>query len=108
MPPMTNPPPQHSAEMKPALSGPACSNQPPQIAAEMPSMAMKVSKICVTAGTVQLHDPANSCAKKPMLPQLAAPGSSLLIGNQNTEKPYAIPIHRWMAKAAGGTNHRLK
>src|SRR5579872_6708340 len=29
-------------------------------------------------------------------------------GSQNTEKPYAIPIHRWMASAAGGTSQRLK
>src|SRR3569833_423246 len=28
-------------------------------------------------------------------------------GSQNTEKPYAIPIHRWMARAAGGTSQRL-
>jgi hypothetical protein len=71
-------------------------------------MAMKVSKMCVTAGTVQLHDVAKSWAKKPILSQLGAPGTSLLIGNQNTEKPYAMPIHKWMAKAAGGTSQRLK
>src|SRR5215469_13005596 len=29
-------------------------------------------------------------------------------GSQNTEKPYAIPMHRWMASAAGGTSQRLK
>ena len=29
-------------------------------------------------------------------------------GNQNTEKPYAMPMHRWMASAAGGTSQRLK
>jgi hypothetical protein len=29
-------------------------------------------------------------------------------GNQNTEKPYAIPIHKCIAKAAGGTSQRLK
>src|SRR3569833_1508649 len=28
-------------------------------------------------------------------------------GSQNTEKPYAIPIHRRMARAAGGTRQRL-
>ncbi|HUB88678.1 MAG TPA: hypothetical protein VMA74_03020 [Dyella sp.] len=32
----------------------------------------------------------------------------MLIGSQNTEKPYAMPMHKWMAKAAGGTNQRLK
>jgi hypothetical protein len=29
-------------------------------------------------------------------------------GNQNTEKPYAMPMHKWMANAAGGTSQRLK
>jgi hypothetical protein len=29
-------------------------------------------------------------------------------GNQNTEKPYAIPMHKCIANAAGGTNQRLK
>jgi hypothetical protein len=28
-------------------------------------------------------------------------------GSQKTENPYAIPIHRWMASAAGGTSQRL-
>ena len=31
-----------------------------------------------------------------------------LSGSQNTLKPYAIPIDRWMASAAGGTSQRLK
>jgi hypothetical protein len=29
-------------------------------------------------------------------------------GSQNTENPYAMPIHRCIANAAGGTNQRLK
>ena len=28
-------------------------------------------------------------------------------GSQNTLKPYAIPMHRWMHSAAGGTSQRL-
>ncbi len=28
-------------------------------------------------------------------------------GSQNTENPYAMPMHRWMASAAGGTSQRL-
>ena len=28
-------------------------------------------------------------------------------GSQNTLKPYAIPIDRWIARAAGGTSQRL-
>ena len=34
--------------------------------------------------------------------------TALLSGSQKTLKPYAIPIERWMASAAGGTSHRLK
>src|SRR5262249_10478516 len=29
-------------------------------------------------------------------------------GSQNTLKPYAMPMHRWIASAAGGTTQRLK
>jgi hypothetical protein len=29
-------------------------------------------------------------------------------GSQNTEKPYAMPMQRCTASAAGGTSHRLK
>ena len=29
-------------------------------------------------------------------------------GNQNTLKPYAMPMQRWMHNAAGGTSQRLK
>jgi hypothetical protein len=28
-------------------------------------------------------------------------------GSQNTLKPYAMPMQRWMHSAAGGTSHRL-
>ena len=34
--------------------------------------------------------------------------SALDKGNQKTENPYAMPMHKWMAKAAGGTSQRLK
>ena len=34
--------------------------------------------------------------------------SALDKGNQKTENPYAMPIHKWIAKAAGGTSQRLK
>jgi hypothetical protein len=34
--------------------------------------------------------------------------TALLSGSQKTLNPYAIPIERWIASAAGGTNHRLK
>jgi hypothetical protein len=28
-------------------------------------------------------------------------------GSQNTLKPYAMPMQRWIASAAGGMSHRL-
>ena len=31
-----------------------------------------------------------------------------LSGSQKTLKPYAMPMERWMARAAGGTSQRLK
>jgi hypothetical protein len=68
------------------LRGPARSSQPPQIAAEIPSMAMKVSNTCVTSTTDQLQSLAVSAARKPC-EQAGAPGMSLLIGSQNTLKP---------------------
>ena len=85
----TRPPPQHSAEMTPALRGPACSSQPPQTAAAIPSTAIKISKMWVTAGTDQLHDVVNSSAVKLRLLQAAgsAFGMRRVIGSQNTEKP---------------------
>ena len=80
------PPPQHAAAISPARRGPARSSQPPQIAAETPSMAMKVSKMWVTSATVQLHPVAVSAPRKPTW-QAGAPGISLLMGSQNTLKP---------------------
>ena len=73
--------------MNPALRGPARSNQPPHIAAEMPSMAMKISKMWVTVGTDQLQPCDVSSLKKPMPAQVRAPGNSVLMGSQNTLKP---------------------
>jgi len=64
----------------------------------------------VTCGTLQLQLVLVSAAKKPRLAQVAASVvvSSLDIGSQNTEKPYAMPMQRWIASAAGGTSQRLK
>ena len=89
MPPRTIPPPQHSAAMLPALRGPACSSQPPQIAAEMPSMAMNISKMWVSLGTDQLQLVVKSSAMKLWEAQAVAlvAGSSRVIGSQNTENP---------------------
>jgi hypothetical protein len=59
------------------------------MAAETPSMAIKVSKMCVTCGTVQLQLVVVNAAMNPM--SLHEVGSTLAIncvsGSQNTEKP---------------------
>ena len=78
--------PQHSAAMTPDRRGPARSSQRPKIAAEMPSIAMNVSKMCVTWATVQLQPSAVSALAKSG-EHAGAPGSSLLIGSQNTLNP---------------------
>ena len=89
MPPTTSPPPQHNAAISPARRGPARSSQPPQIAAEMPSNAMNVSKMWVSAGTVQLHVVVNNSSKKLCAAHAVASafGTSRDIGSQNTENP---------------------
>lgn len=51
------------------------------------------------------------CAQKPMSAGQAIDSvmpSAFDNGSQNTEKPYAMPMHRWIASAAGGTSQRLK
>jgi hypothetical protein len=54
--------------------------------------------------SLKLAAPAAQVAKGlPSLPIKALPS-----GFQNTLKPYAIPIDKCKANAAGGTNHRLK
>ena len=83
---MISPPPQHRAAIRPDLRGPACSSHPPQMAAEMPSIAMKISKVCVTFATDQLQPVAKSSFANPC-EQTGAPGISLLIGSQKTLKP---------------------
>ena len=50
---------------------------------------MKISKTCVTLGTPQLQVVVTISARKPWFAQAAAsaPGTSRLIGSQNTENP---------------------
>jgi hypothetical protein len=60
-------------------------------------------------GTDQLQVVDASTEVRLCAAQVAASvvGSRWLIGSQKTEKPYDIPMHRWIASAAGGTNQRL-
>jgi hypothetical protein len=70
--------------------------EPPQIAAESPSTATKILKTEVTAGTVQLQVLLNNSAPNVCAAHTAASACGIrrVIGNQNTEKPYAMPMLR--------------
>ncbi len=93
------------------MRGPARSTQPPQSAAAeprktknrvkvQPSSALVQSQLVVKARPIQVMSWGQATGL--VIPIACARGS------QNTEKPYAMPIHRWMARAAGGTSQRLK
>src|SRR5690242_14455548 len=105
-----NPPPQQNAATTPALRGPACSSQRPKMAADEPRNTKNRVNIQPSVLIFQSQLAANTCWRKLMS---AGHGTewvipiALLSGSQNTLKPYAIPIERWMARAAGGTSHRL-
>ena len=103
-------PDQHTAATTPALRGPARSTQPPQTAAATPRTNMNRVKIqfrsatsqsqLVVKSTFQMLEPAGQLSGLP-------PPTARDNGSQKTLKPYAIPMHKWIANAAGGTNHRL-
>ena len=105
------PPPQQNAATTPALRGPARSSQPPQRAAEQPRktknrvyiqprVAMRQSQVVVKSSDQKVTSlPQETAALMP---------TAFDSGSQNTEKPYAMPMHRWIASAAGGTSQRLK
>src|SRR3954453_21365829 len=102
--PIKRPPPQHRAATKPALRGPARSCHPPQIAAETPRMTKNSVYIHPRLATFQSQVVVKSSWNSDMS------GHALLwvmpiardSGSQNTEKPYTMPIQRWMHRAAGG------
>ncbi len=88
------PPHQQIAETTPALRGPARSSQPPQTAALEPRKTKNRVYIQPRIGLSQSQVVVNN---------FHVPGahsidfempSALVSGNQNTEKPYAIPMHR--------------
>src|SRR4051812_49435793 len=107
---ITMPPHQHSAATTPALRGPTCSSHPPQRAAAQPRKTKNSVYIQPRVEIFQSQLVVKSSATKLMSAGQAIgfeTPSALLNGSQNTEKPYAMPMHRWMARAAGGTSQRL-
>src|SRR5215472_82537 len=94
--PIRNPPAQQHAATKPALRGPSRSAHRPNNAADDPRKKIASVNVVVSVPSFQ------SSGVDVVMP------SAFVNGNQNTLKPYAIPIDRWMASAAGGTSQRLK
>ncbi len=95
----------------PALRGPERSNQPPQTAAATPRKKMNRVNTQLRSATLQSQVVVTSASMIPALGAQATglpPVSARLNGSQKTLNPYAMPMHRWIANAAGGTNHRLK
>ena len=88
---------QQRAAMNPAFLGPARSSQPPQIAAEDPRRTKKRVYIHPRVETFQSQLVTKSSAKNPTSgPHLidSFTPSAFDKGSQNTEKPYAIPMHK--------------
>src|SRR6185503_5894515 len=107
---MSRPPHQQNAATMPALRGPACSSQPPQSAAAEPRNTKNIVYIQPSIEIFQSHVVEKIVVKNVAS---AGQGTALLIpiaresGSQNTLKPYAMPMQRWIASAAGGTSQRL-
>src|SRR5581483_2699681 len=110
MAPSTSPPHQQAAATSPVLRGPERSAQPPQSAAEEPRKMKNRMGITCRSATCQSQVLVN---RRPISPTSAAHltgaviPSALVRGKVNTEKPYAIPMHRWIASVQGGTSQRL-
>src|SRR5690349_5462864 len=106
----TRPPHQQHAATNPALRGPARSSQPPHTAAAAPRKTKYSVYIQPSSLIFQSQLVETMRARKDMSGAQAIvdePFTARDSGSQNTLKPYAIPIHRWIANAAGGTSHRL-
>lgn len=106
---MHNPPHQQAAETNPARLGPARSSHPPNNAADEPRNTKKSVYIQPIVEMRQSHAVVKSSAGIDTVASQvrgAAPPRARERGSQNTENPYAIPMQRWMARAAGGTSHR--
>src|SRR6478672_3406328 len=106
---ISRPPHQHTAATTPALRGPARSSHPPNTAAAEPRNRKNIANIQVTSLLRQSQVVVVSADSSDMSlhsTDLVMP-SARDIGIQNTLKPYAMPMHRWIASAAGGTSQRL-
>ena len=90
-----NPPPQQQAATTPALRGPSRSTQAPNSAADEPRNTKNSVNI---QPSVLIFQSSGAGLAMPM---------ARLSGSQKTLNPYAMPIERWIASAAGGTSHRL-
>src|SRR5215470_10975059 len=107
----TSPPHQQHAATNPALRGPARSSHPPQTAAAAPRKTKKRVYIHPNSLIFQSQVVANTRARNDMSAGQATDCVMPMAresGNQNTLNPYAMPMQRWIAKAAGGTSQRLK
>src|SRR6266852_3645478 len=107
---MRKPPPQQKAATTPALRGPSRSSQRPNTAADEPRNTKKRVYIQPRVLIFQSHVVAKMRAKNPRsAPQATGwvMPMARLSGSQNTLNPYAIPMDRWIASAAGGTSQRL-
>src|SRR5579884_2165141 len=91
-----NPPPQQNAATTPALRGPSRSTQRPKTAADDPRNTK--NSVNIQPRVLIFQSPEAGC----VIPMARDSGS------QNTLNPYAIPMERWIASAAGGTSQRLK
>src|SRR5262245_6931585 len=92
---MKKPPPQHTAATTPAFRGPSRSTHAPKIAADDPRKTK--NSVYIQPSDVSFQS-AGSDRTMPI---------ARLSGSQNTLKPYAMPIDKCTASAAGGTSHRL-
>src|SRR5689334_22096957 len=93
---ITRPPHQHNAATNAALRGPTRSSQPPQIAAAEPRNTKNKVYIQPRVETFQSQLEENTDSMKLIV---AGQSTGLLMpiafdnGSQNTEKPYAMPMH---------------
>src|ERR1700680_297556 len=92
---MKNPPPQQQAAIAPDFRGPSRSAHAPKSAADEPSTT--IANVNVQPSVLIFQSSGAEC----VMP------IAWLSGSQNTLNPYAMPIDRWIARAAGGTSQRL-
>src|SRR5690349_4682093 len=92
---MKKPPPQQQAATNPAFRGPSRSTHAPKRAADEPRNTKNKVNIVPSVSTVQ------SLGADLVMP------IAWLSGSQKTLNPYAMPMDRCTARAAGGTSHRL-